>query len=120
MKLVLTKKPIMEGGEQAADTKAGASVNAEEAELDSFKARCRLVACGNFEGTPGDDLPSQNIDAAALRYMLHVWARNRNGIAGAFDISVAFLNALLEPGHRITMKPPDCWLDWGTSRRQTS
>ena len=71
MKLVLTKKPIMDGGEQAADTKAGASENAEEAELDSFKARCRLVACGNFEGTPGDDLSSQNIDATALRYFTY-------------------------------------------------
>ncbi|CAE7761954.1 EMB2076 [Symbiodinium sp. CCMP2592] len=59
MKLVLTKKPILEGGEQIEDVKAGAAEGAEDAELDSLKGEMST---------------------------------------GAFDISVAFLNAVLEPG----------------------
>ena len=64
----------------------GASASAEEADAESHKAKCRLAVCGKLD-----------IDASALRYMLRVWDRNP-----------AFLNVLLEPRHRISMKLP--WL----------
>ena len=43
---------------------------AELTELASFKAKCRIVACGNFEEEPGKDLASQNVDADTLRYLV--------------------------------------------------
>ena len=122
MKLVLTKKPILEGGDvtQDAATKdripigvsgtdlTGLSAHglAELAALAAFKAKCRIIVCGNFEQNPGTDLSSQNVDADTLRFLIHMWAGNRDWAGFVFDISAAFLNSWLPKGHKITMKPP--------------
>ena len=120
MKLVLTRKPLLEGGDlteekhlkdqipkAASDlTAASAQELAELAELAAFKAKCRLVVCGNFEQQPGDDISCQNVDADTLRFLAHQWASNRNWKGFAFDISAAFLNSWLSAGTKITMKPP--------------
>ena len=122
MKLVLTKKPILEGGDVAQDaatkdcvpigvsgtdlTGLPAQALAEMSALAAFKANCRIVVCGNFEQNPGTDLSSQNIDADTLRFLIHVWAGDRNWSGFVFDISAAFLNSWLPKGHKITMKPP--------------
>ena len=122
MKLVLTRKPMLEGGNVTQDPAVkdqippGVSDNdltgmsaqglAELAELAAFKAKCRIVACGNFEQSPGTDLSSQNVDADTLRFLIHMWAGNRDWAGFVFDISAAFLNSWLPKGHKITMKPP--------------
>ncbi|CAE7264964.1 unnamed protein product [Symbiodinium sp. KB8] len=99
MKLVLTRKPLLEGGDltkekhlkdqipkAASDlTAASAQELAELAELAAFKAKCGLVVCGNFEQQPGDDISSQNVDADTLRFLAHKWH---------------------QIGTKITMKPP--------------
>ena len=74
--------------------------------MASFKAKCRIVACGNFEEEPGKGLSSQNVDADTLRYLVHEWASHRDWAGFAFDISAAFLNSWLKKGHKISMKPP--------------
>ena len=120
MKLVLTKKPLLEGGDVKPLAKEAipkgindtdlsgmpATMLAELAELAAFKAKCRIVVCGNFEQDPGSDLSSQNVDADTLRYLVHSWASHRTWTGFAFDISAAFLNSWLPKGHKITMKPP--------------
>ena len=122
MKLVLTKKPILEGGDVAQDaatkdcipigvsgtdlTGLSAQALAEMSALAAFKAKCRIVACGNFEQNPGTDLSSQNVDADTLRFLIHLWAGHRDWSGFVFDISAAFLNSWLPKGHKITMKPP--------------
>ena len=94
MKLVLTRKPLLEGGDVTQDAAVNeqipigisnedmsgmaAQALAELAELASFKAKCRIVACGNFEEEPGKDLSSQNVDADTLRYLVHEWASHRD------------------------------------------
>ncbi|CAE7646758.1 RE1 [Symbiodinium pilosum] len=122
MKLVLTRKPLLEGGDVTLDAEVSeqipkgtskedlsgmsAQTLAELTELASFKAKCRIVACGNFEEEPGKDLSSQNVDADTLRYLVHEWASNRDWAGFAFDISAAFLNSWLQKGHKISMWPP--------------
>ena len=114
MKLVLTKKPLLEGGDlsdqvpKAAKNLSGMSAQeaAELAELAAFKAKCRLVAGGNFEQQPGDDLSNQNVDADTLRFLSHTWASNRDWCGIAFDISAAFLNSILPRDAWVLLRPP--------------
>ena len=94
-KLVMTRKPNSTGDSSCKD---GARAAADQAK-DDWLAKVRMVVCGNYEdGT--------NLAIESLRALFSRAAREATWLAGALDISCAFLNAWLQERHKVLVKPP--------------
>ena len=109
-KLVLTRKPDV----AAAPLETSAAAACKTA-LDSWKARVRLVACGNFqEDTQAHMLEnsSANPSQELLRLLLSMLARHPDWSALVLDISCAFLNASLD-NERVLIRPPPALVKLG-------
>ena len=109
-KLVLTRKPDV----AAAPFETSAAAACKTA-LDSWKARVRLVACGNFqEDTQAHMLEnsSANPSQELLRLLLSMLAPHPDWSALVLDISCAFLNASLD-NERVLIRPPPALVKLG-------
>eukprot|EP00971_Amphidinium_carterae_P131969 2614025-Amphidinium_carterae.2 len=76
-----------------------------------FKRKARIVACGNFIGQY-EAYDVSNLDAAVFRAVLQVAARKEHRV-GVLDIRTAFLNAEIEPGRMVIVRPPGLLKDFG-------
>eukprot|EP00971_Amphidinium_carterae_P352485 6492616-Amphidinium_carterae.2 len=76
-----------------------------------FKRKARIVACGNFIGQY-EAYDVSNLDAAVFRAVLQVSSKRKHNI-GVLDIRTAFLNADIEPGRVVVVKPPQLLTDFG-------
>ena len=109
-KLVLTRKPDV--GSLPCETSAAAACKAA---MGSWKARVRLVACGNYqEDTQAHVLEnsSANPSQELLRLLLSMLARHPDWTALVLDISCAFLNAVLGD-ERVLIRPPPALIKLG-------
>ncbi|OLP99844.1 Retrovirus-related Pol polyprotein from transposon TNT 1-94 [Symbiodinium microadriaticum] len=97
MKLVLSEKPLAAPG--STEEGIGEQVYIEKA---------RLVACGNFQNNEfaKDELSTENVPPWIVRTMYHKLAQEPSWIAGAADISTAFLNTVLQRGEAPLLEPP--------------
>ena len=98
MKLVLSEKPLTEP-----DSSANCDTDGQ-----GFLAKARLVACGNFQNNEfaKDELSTENVPSWIVRPMYHKLAQEPTWIAGAADISTAFLNTVLRRGEAPLLDPP--------------
>ena len=74
-----------------------------------FKARSRVVGCGNFQNTSDatkEEFASCNVDPEVVRFMLTMLASNPTWTALSWDVVCAFLNAILSEKHRAAVRPP--------------
>eukprot|EP00971_Amphidinium_carterae_P179069 3551706-Amphidinium_carterae.1 len=76
-----------------------------------FKRKARIVACGNFIGQY-ESYDVSNLDAAVFRSVLMVSAKREHRL-GVLDIRTAFLNAEIEPGRVVVVRPPQLLSDFG-------
>ncbi|CAE7745184.1 unnamed protein product [Symbiodinium sp. CCMP2592] len=96
MKLVLSEKPVEPGSTEKGIDNQG------------FLAKARLVACGNFQNNEfaKDELSTENVPSWIVRTMYHKLAQEPMWVAGAADISTAFLNTELRRGEAPLLDPP--------------
>ena len=76
---------------------------------DTFRAKVRLVACGNFDwdvrrGDP--KFKSSNVPPEAIRAIISLVAQNPSWVCALMDIVTAFLNADLDDSEVILLQPP--------------
>ena len=76
---------------------------------DTFRAKVRLVACGNFDwdvrrGDP--KFKSSNVPPEAIRAIISLVAQNPNWVCAFMDIVTAFLNADLDDSEVILLQAP--------------
>ena len=112
MRLVLAKKPDLEA---EADSQNGATIGAEVAEA-AFKARVRLVACGNFQADSevnASEIECENLNPEALRLVYGRLAAEKHWEGLTLDISAAFLNSLLPENESILLRPPSVLVKLG-------
>ena len=105
MRLVMAKKPDLEAEPVSSE---GATKAAEIAEA-AFKAKVRLVACGNFQPNQEIDeseIACENLNPEALRLMYGRLASEDLWEALSLDISAAFLNSPLPKHEKILLRPP--------------
>ena len=103
-KLVNVRKPVV----MEEDIKKNAESAKQHAELNSWKARVRIVGCGNFEDTSAhtkEEYASCNIQCEGLRLMFSALANNPKWSGLIFDISCAFLYAKLRGEKAIVVRP---------------
>eukprot|EP00971_Amphidinium_carterae_P325116 6455218-Amphidinium_carterae.1 len=79
-------------------------------EDNGFKRKARIVACGNFIGLY-ESYDVSNLDAAIFRTVLQITARRKFRV-GVVDIRTAFLNAGIEPGRTVIVRPPGLLRDF--------
>eukprot|EP00971_Amphidinium_carterae_P102634 2031633-Amphidinium_carterae.1 len=75
-----------------------------------FKRKARIVACGNFIGQY-ESYDVSNLDVAVSRSVLMVSAKREYRL-GVLDIRTAFLNAEIELGRVVVVKPPQLLTDF--------
>ena len=76
---------------------------------DTFRAKVRLVACGNFDWDVGRGDPkfkSSNVPPEAIRAIISLVAQNPTWVCALMDIVTAFLNASLDDSEVILLQPP--------------
>ena len=102
-KLVLTRKPVMD----SAPSEASASA-ASAAAHSSWKAKVRLVACGNYQADTQAHMlenSSANPSQEIVRLLISMLARHPEWVALVLDIACAFLNAELGD-EKVLIRPP--------------
>ena len=110
--LVMAKKPDLEEEVKVLEGAHQASISAEAA----FKARVRLVACGNFQ--PGQEIDKTEIECENLspevpRLVYGRLASEQDWEGLTLDISAAFLNSALPKHKRILLRPPSVLVKLG-------
>ena len=102
-KLVLTRKPMMD----PAPSEASASIASAVAH-SSWKAKVRLVACGNYQADTQAHMlenSSANPSQEIVRLLISMLVRHPEWVALVLDIACAFLNVELGDD-KVLIRPP--------------